>query len=140
MFIFIFFKSSFPFWFILIHPIKDMDSKIKCLEMRAKTISVRKINENLLCVFAFIWKSDIFSTFSNRKTIFFQINFKSLISKFPNYIRILPHVPGHRKPFGQFKKQQLLGLSSWNTLCIKTQLILIPFREEKREVSRPLPV
>ena len=49
--------------------------------MRANIKSVRKINEIFLCIFTYIQKSDIFSTYLNfYENIFFGY-FKSQISK-----------------------------------------------------------
>ena len=50
---------------ITFHNLKYLDKPIKCVEMRAKTKSVRKISEILLYIFTYIWKSQIFSTFLN---------------------------------------------------------------------------
>ena len=52
-------------WYIFIHHVKYLDKLIKCLEMRAKMKSVRKINEIFLCILTYIWKFDIFSKFLN---------------------------------------------------------------------------
>ena len=41
------------------------DKTKKCLEMRANIKSVRKIHEIFLCIFTYIWKFDIFSTYLN---------------------------------------------------------------------------
>ena len=68
---------------------------MKGLKMGARMESFRYINVIFLCVFIYIWISDIFFTFSNENPIAFRINFKSLISKCPNHIRILPHVLCH---------------------------------------------
>ena len=59
------FNTSLFIWYISIHHVKYLDKPIKCLEMRAKIKSVWKINEIFLCIFTYIWKLDIFSTYLN---------------------------------------------------------------------------
>ena len=48
------FKTSLFIWDITFHYLKYLDKPIKCLEMRAKIKSVRKINEIFLCIFTYI--------------------------------------------------------------------------------------
>ena len=97
-----------PFiWGITFHNLKYLDKPIKCLEMRAKIKSVRKINEIFLCIFTYIWKSDIFSKYLNFDKKYFFDYFKSQISKCHIYKKFLPHVLGHRKPSGQNDKPTL---------------------------------
>ena len=105
-------------WGITFHNLKYLDKLIKCLEMRAEIKPVRKINKIFLCIFTYIWKSDIFSTYLNFDEKWFFGHFKSQISKCPNHIRILPHVLRHRKPSGQFNKQKLLYNHSWTPCSI----------------------
>ena len=58
-----FFNTCLFIWYISVHHVKHLDKPIKCLEMRAKIKSVRKINETFFCIFTYIWKSDIFPPF-----------------------------------------------------------------------------
>ena len=93
----------------------------------SKNKSVRKIKKIFLCIFNFIWKSDISSTYLNFDEKWFFGHFKSQISKCPNHIRILPHVLHHRKPSGQFHKQILLDIHSWTPCSMMHRLTLNKF-------------
>ena len=86
---YVFFNTSFFIWGFSFHNLEYLDKPIKCLEMRAKIKSVRKINEIFLCIFTYIRKSDIFSTYLNfdEKLIFGY--FKSLFIKCPIHMNIL---------------------------------------------------
>ena len=92
-----FFNTSLFIWGISFHNLKYLDKPIKCLEMRAKIKSVRKINEIFLCIFTYIWKLDIFSTYLNFDEKWFFGYFKSQISKCPIYTKILPPTLVHKK-------------------------------------------
>ena len=87
----LFFTYSF-IWGISYHNLKYLDKPIKCLEMRAKWKSVRKINEIFLCIFTYIWKLDIFSTYPNFDETWFFGYFKTQISKLQSIRKILHHV------------------------------------------------
>ena len=76
-------------WYISIHQIKYLYKPIKCLEMRAKIKSVRKMNEIFLCIFTYNWKSDIFSTYPNFDNKWFFGYFKSLFIKCHTHMNIL---------------------------------------------------
>ena len=76
---------------ITFHNLKYLDKLIKCLEMRAKIRSVRKINEIFLCIFIYIWKLEIFSTYLNFDEKWFFGYFKSQISK-PNTLRYILNI------------------------------------------------
>ena len=76
-------------WGINFHNLKYLVKPINCLEMRAKKKSVRKINKIFFCIFTYIWKSDIFSTYLNFDEKWFFGHFKSQISKCPTYIKLL---------------------------------------------------
>ena len=64
-------------WGITFHNLKYLDKPIKCLEMRAKIKSVRKINEIFLCIFTYIWKPAILSPYLNFDKIFFLVILKA---------------------------------------------------------------
>ena len=49
-------------WGITFNNLKYLVKPIKCLEMRAKIKSVRKINKIILCIFTYISNSDISTT------------------------------------------------------------------------------
>ena len=68
-------------WGITFHNLKYLDKSIKCLEMRAKIKSVRKINEIFHCIFTYIWKKNIFPAYFNLDKKRFFGYFKSQISK-----------------------------------------------------------
>ena len=84
---------------------------MKGLKMGARMESFRYINVIFLCVFIYIWISDIFFTFSNENPIAFRINFKSLISKCPNYTKILTFFVSLTVLFGQSTMLILSGTS-----------------------------
>ena len=86
------FNTSLSIWGISFHNLKYLDKPIKCLEMRAKIKSVRKINEIFLCIFTYIWKLDIFSTYLNFDKKWFFGYFKSLFIKCNTHMNILPHI------------------------------------------------
>ena len=55
-----------------------------CPEMRTKTNSVRQINEFFLCVFTYIWKSDIFPTYFNFDENCVLVNLKARYQNVPS--------------------------------------------------------
>ena len=101
------FLIHYTFWYLAFQIIKIEDKPIKSLEMRAKIKSIRKINEIFLCIFTYIWKSDIFSTFLNFDKKYFFDYFKSQISKCIIYKKLLPHVIRHMHPSGRNDKLTL---------------------------------
>ena len=62
-----FFNTSLFIWYISIHHVKYLDKPIKCLEMRAKIKSVRKINE-IFFVFSPIFENRTFFPHSSMLT------------------------------------------------------------------------
>ena len=114
-----FFNTSLFIWYISIRLVKYLDKPIRCLEMKAKIKSVRKINEIFLCIFTYIYKSESLSTYLNfdKKCLFgyFQI----LITKCPSISRLLPQVLGLRMLPSQRYKAKLFYHSLWNTLYME---------------------
>ena len=53
-----FFNTNFYLWYNSLLPVKYWAKPIKCIEMRAKIKSVRKIYKIFLCIFTYIGKSD----------------------------------------------------------------------------------
>ena len=110
--------SSSIFW-ISVHNLKYLDKLIKCLKMRANQRSVRKINEIFLCIFTYISKSDIFSTYLNFDNFFVVGYFKSQISKWPKQSENMPHVSSHRNLSSPRNKQILFDRTK-RKYCINT--------------------
>ena len=96
-----FFNASLFSLYISIHNLKYLENPIKCLEMRAKIKSVRKINEIFLCIFNYIRKSDIFSKYLNFDKKYYFAYFNSQISKCHIYEKFVPHFLDHKKLSGQ---------------------------------------
>ena len=84
---------------------------IKCLEMRAKIKSVRKNNEILFCIFTYIWKLDILSTYLNFIEKWVFVTLKAKYQNLPNYGNI-------KTPRDKYSAD----------LYFKTQLIMKPCR------------
>ena len=85
--------------------------------MRAKIKSVRNINKIFFCIFTYIWKLDIFSTFLNFEEKWFFGYFKSQISKCHKHIKLLTPVLCHKNPSGQNNKL-ILYFIHYLTPCI----------------------
>ena len=98
------------------------DQTDKMPKMRAKIKSVRKINKIFLCIFTYIWKSDIFSTYLNFDEKWFFGHFKSQISKWPIHTKILPPTLVHKKFLNQNYKLISFHHNS-ETPCIVFSLI-----------------
>ena len=109
----LFYTGSF-IWGISFHNLKYLDKPIKCLEMRAKIKSVRKINEIFLCIFTYIWKLDIFSTYLNFDKKWFFGYFKSQISKCSYITSILQPVLAQGMQHGPSNKLKKKISSKWS--------------------------
>ena len=103
-------------WGISFHNIKYLDKPIKCLEMRPKIKSVRKINDFFLCIFPYIWKSDICSIYLNFDKKCFFGYFKCQISKCSYLTSILPPVLAQGMQHEPSNKL-ILFISSRETPC-----------------------
>ena len=109
-------------WCISIYQLKYLDKLIKCLELRAKIKSVQKIHEIFLCIFKYIWKLDIFSTYLNFDKKWFFCYFKSQISKCHKHIKLLTPVLYHKNPSVQNNKLLLYHIH-YLTPCTSEMLI-----------------
>ena len=106
-------------WGITFHHLKYLDKPIKCLEMRAKIKLVRKINEFFLCIFIYIWKLDIFSTYLNFDEKWFFCYFKSQISKLSYITSILQPVLAQGMQHGPSNKLKKKISSKWSNTFIQ---------------------
>ena len=100
---------------------KEIELKIQEITFSAKSwilswILCQNSTNNLFIWYIFIYHVKYFDKPMNCLEIRATINFKRLISKFPNHFRILADVLSHWKTYGQINKQELLVHSLWNTL------------------------
>ena len=86
-FLLILFDTGSFIWGITFYNLKYLDKPIKCLKLRANQRSVRKINEIFLCIFTYISKSDIFSTYLNFDKIFLLVTLKAKYPNDPNNVK-----------------------------------------------------
>ena len=94
--------------------------------MRENIRSVRKINEIFLCIFTYIWKLDIFSTYLNFDKKWFFGYFKSQISKFSYITSILQPVLAQGMQHGPSNKQKEKISFNW-THCITVHVFSLIF-------------
>ena len=132
-----FLKTSLFIWYISLHHVKYLDKPIKCLEIRAKMKPVWKINKIFLCIFTYIWKLDIFSTYLDFDENWFFGHFKSQISKCPNISKIFPYILAS-KLTPSMSNNVILYVTYYETPCIfsrpkKTKRYI--FRHKKTPTS-----